>query len=96
MATQLSTSRAYCRVVMCSPGRVRLGKSQSSVRRPRSDNQAASASRVESVISKGTGRPVFCWMTVRTLSQRPSGRHVAEAKLDQVAPAEFRVDPTIE
>ena len=73
MATHCCTSRAYCRVVMWSPCRHRLGKSQSSLRRPRIANQEASASRVGSVISNGTGRPVFCWTTVARWRREPPG-----------------------
>src|SRR5665213_1144484 len=58
---------------MCSPGRARLGNSQSSSRRPRKVSQAESASRVGSVISNGTGRPVFCLMTVTRWRTDPPG-----------------------
>jgi hypothetical protein len=65
IAAQRSTSR----VPTWWPCRLLLGKSQSSRRLPRRSSQAAKASRVGSVISNGTGRPVFCWITV----ERPRG-----------------------
>ena len=58
---------------MCSPARVRLGKGQSSSRGPRSFSQAERASRVVSVISKGTGHPVFCCTSVARRRSAPPG-----------------------
>jgi hypothetical protein len=72
-ADPLVESRPYWRVEMWSPARLLLGNSQSSHRRPRRSSQARSASRVGSVISNGTGLPVFCWITVARSRSAPPG-----------------------
>lgn len=49
-----------------------LGNSQSFESPPRISSQCASASRAGSVISNGTGRPVFCWTIVERCRTTPA------------------------
>ena len=92
IAIQRPTRRAYCLVPACSPVRLRLGKSQSSARTPRTTSRAI-ALRVSAVSSNGTGWPVFCCMTVargRTTARR------RRSPASQIAAAQLCVDRTVE
>jgi len=89
MRTHPSTSRAYWRVPICLPARLRLGNNQSSGRRPRRPSHCVRASLAGSVISNGTGRPVFCWTMVDRWRMTPPWTTSESRSLTRSQPLSF-------
>jgi len=56
----------------------------------------SSASRVCSVISNLTGRPVFFWQTVPRSTACPGGGNVLDLEADEIATPELAIDGKIE
>ena len=96
MATHLSTSRPYCRVLMWWPGRLRLGNSQSSCRAPLSLSHAADASPGGAGDLEGCRTAGLLLNHCGALAKHAAWRDVADPLLHEVAATKLGVDAAVE